>query len=383
MKKEAFLRALDKRLEGMSAEERARALEFCAESIDDRVEDGMDEEAAVAALGDVETVARGLLADRPLGAVVRERVRRESSAGRVILLICASPLLVTFFALGLSVYAALWAAMVSVYAAVASLLIAGAGCALGGVALMFMQGAAPGLCVCGAGLVSFALGAFAHRADEGGGQGALEADKGLWARLQAADRGKEEGRMKKTVKVAVALLIAGVVLALAGFAMAGFDFGNLNTGGALVERQYEAEGDVVELVVADRNADIVITPSEDGKARLTCWENEEAAYDIREEGGRLYIEKIEQRQNGLGAWFGFHLNGKLEIELPAGAHVDISNGNGAVRVDGGDGVSFPTVTIATDNGPVDVRNVSSGAVALGTDNDQRDRGKYERGYAAR
>lgn len=175
--------------------------------------------------------------------------------------------------------------------------------------------------------------------------------------------------MKKTAKVAVALLIAGVVLALAGFAMAGFDFGNLNAGGALVERQYEAEGDVVELVVADRNADIVITPSEDGKARLTCWENEEMAYDIREEGGRLYIEKIEQRQNGLGAWFGFHLNGKLEIELPAGAHVDISNGNGAVRVDGGDGVSFPTVTIATDNGPIAVRNVSAGAVALGTDND--------------
>lgn len=175
--------------------------------------------------------------------------------------------------------------------------------------------------------------------------------------------------MKKTAKVAVVILIAGAVLALAGFAMAGFDFGNLNAGGALVERQYEAEGDVVELVVADRNADIVITPSEDGKARLTCWENEEMAYDIREEGGRLYIEKVEQRQNGLGAWFGFHLNGKLEIELPAGAHVDISNGNGAVRVDGGDGVSFPTVTIATDNGPIAVRNVSAGAVALGTDND--------------
>ena len=117
----------------------------------------------------------------------------------------------------------------------------------------------------------------------------------------------------------MALLIAGVVLALAGFAMAGFDFGNLNAGGALVERQYEAEGDVVELVVADRNADIVITPSEDGKARLTCWENEEAAYDIREQGGRLYIEKVEQRQNGLGAWFGFHQSGKLEVELPAGA----------------------------------------------------------------
>ena len=74
------------------------------------------------------------------------------------LLICASPLLLTLFAVGLSVYAALWAAMIAVYAAVASLLVAGAACALGGVALMFMQGAAPGLCLCGAGLVSFAPG---------------------------------------------------------------------------------------------------------------------------------------------------------------------------------------------------------------------------------
>ena len=37
MKKEAFLRALEGHLEGMTAEERARALEFCAESIDDRI----------------------------------------------------------------------------------------------------------------------------------------------------------------------------------------------------------------------------------------------------------------------------------------------------------------------------------------------------------
>ena len=109
----------------------------------------MAEEDAVAALGDVEDVARGLLADRPLGAVVRERVRHESNAGRMVLLICASPLLVTFFAVGLSVYAALWAAMVSVYAAVASLLVAGAAGALGGVALMFLQARLRG-CACAA-----------------------------------------------------------------------------------------------------------------------------------------------------------------------------------------------------------------------------------------
>ena len=182
MKKEAFLQALERRLEGMSADEKARALEFCAESIDDRMEDGMAEEDAVTALGDVEDVARGLLADRPLGAVVRERVRRESNAGRVVLLICASPLLVTFSAVGLSVYAALWAAMVSIYAVVASLLVAGAACALGGVALMFLQGAAPGLCVCGAGLVSFALGLLLI-------DPVKAAAKGLWRLTKAFGRG--------------------------------------------------------------------------------------------------------------------------------------------------------------------------------------------------
>ena len=136
----------------------------------------------MAALGDVETVARELLADRPLRAVVRERVRREGSAGRIALLICASPLLLTLFAVGLSAYAALWAAMVSVYAAVASLLIAGAVCALGGVALMFLQGAAPGLCVCGAGLVSFALGLLLIAPMKAAG-------KGLWKLTKAFGRG--------------------------------------------------------------------------------------------------------------------------------------------------------------------------------------------------
>lgn len=161
---------------------KGRGLEFCAESIDDRVEDGMAEEDAVTALGDVEDVARGLLADRPLGAVVRERVRHESNAGRVVLLICASPLLVTFFAVGLSVYAALWAAMIAIYAAVASLLIAGAAGALGGVALMFLQGAAPGLCICGAGLVSFALGLLLIDPVKAAG-------RGLWKLTKAFGRG--------------------------------------------------------------------------------------------------------------------------------------------------------------------------------------------------
>ena len=182
MNKQEFLQALEKRLGDLSAEERAQALEFCAEGIDDRMEDGRSEEEAVAALGSVEDVARDLLADRPLKDVVRERVRREGDAGRIVLLILASPFLLSFFAIGLSVYIVLWSLMLTIYAVLWSLLIAGAACALGGVALMFMQGAAPGLCLCGAGLVSFALGLLLIAPMKAAG-------KGLWKLTKAFGRG--------------------------------------------------------------------------------------------------------------------------------------------------------------------------------------------------
>ena len=58
------------------------------------------------------------------------------------------------------------------------------------------------------------------------------------------------------------------------------------------------------------------------------------------------------------------------MELPAGVALDISNDNGAVQVDGGDaGISFPTVTIATDNGPIELRGAQVGAISLRNDND--------------
>ena len=45
MNKQEFLQALEARLGDLSAEERSQALEFCAEGIDNRMEDGTGEEA--------------------------------------------------------------------------------------------------------------------------------------------------------------------------------------------------------------------------------------------------------------------------------------------------------------------------------------------------
>lgn len=175
--------------------------------------------------------------------------------------------------------------------------------------------------------------------------------------------------MRKRMKIALVVLIVGIVALLGGFAAADFDLTNLTAGGNMTERQYEAEGDVTELVVRDLNADIVVTPSKDGKARLTCWENEDFTYEISEENGVLRVEKHDARQ-GFNLWFGVYQNGALQIELPAGVTVDVSTDSGAVRLEGdAQGESFPTVTIVTDNGHIAVQDVSAGAVSLSTSND--------------
>ena len=79
MNKEQFLAALRHRLRYLPAEEVERSLTFYAESVDDRVEDGMSEWEAVAALGDVEAIAREIETSLPLATVVKERVKQEKN----------------------------------------------------------------------------------------------------------------------------------------------------------------------------------------------------------------------------------------------------------------------------------------------------------------
>ncbi len=167
--------------------------------------------------------------------------------------------------------------------------------------------------------------------------------------------------MKKTVKVAVAVLIVGVVVMLAGFAMAGFDFGNLNTGGALVERTFESEGDVTKVFVAEQGANVEIVPSADGRARVTCAENEAFCYDITEEDGVLRVEKRDLRGGTLGMYFGFWQEGTLIVEVPSGTLLDVETDSGDIRMTGGtEGLTYSIASLRSDNGDVYVENVRAG-----------------------
>lgn len=67
MTKKQFLAAIRQRLAGLAQGDVERFLDYYAEMIDDRMEDGLSEEEAVASMGTPEYVAAQILMDSPAG----------------------------------------------------------------------------------------------------------------------------------------------------------------------------------------------------------------------------------------------------------------------------------------------------------------------------
>lgn len=119
MDKYDFLDALRDNLSGLPKEDVRRSVEFYSEMIDDRIEEGMTEEEAVADVGDAEAIAQEILRTTPLAKIVKEKVRpkRRLRPWEIVLLAVGSPLWISlglaFFCIILAVYIVLWAVVVT------------------------------------------------------------------------------------------------------------------------------------------------------------------------------------------------------------------------------------------------------------------------------
>ncbi len=132
MTKTEFQTILQKKLEnhGISPSETQKSLDFYLEMIDDRIEDGMPEKKAVAALGDIDALVKEILLDVPLGVLVKNKIKpkREFSKGErtwlIILAIIGFPiwgaLLIGAIAVCLSIYIAIFALILSAVCVVVS-----------------------------------------------------------------------------------------------------------------------------------------------------------------------------------------------------------------------------------------------------------------------
>ena len=75
MNKQEFLKRLGAALSGLPEQDASERLSFYGEMIDDRMEEGLSEAAALAEIGPVEAVVRQIVAETPLPKLVKEKMR--------------------------------------------------------------------------------------------------------------------------------------------------------------------------------------------------------------------------------------------------------------------------------------------------------------------
>ena len=166
MSKQEFLDALRVRLSGLPKPELEDRLAFYAEMLDDRIEEGIEEETAVAELGDIEQIATQIISDIPLTRLAKERIRPKNrlSALSIALIVLGSPiwlsLTIALLAVILSIYIALWSVIVTVWSVFASLCAGALGGVVSGAVLIFIGKGISGVALIGAALVCAGLSVF-------------------------------------------------------------------------------------------------------------------------------------------------------------------------------------------------------------------------------
>ena len=183
MNKQEFISELEKALAGLPKDDVLERLSFYGELIDDRVEDGLSEEEAVAEAGPVDELAKQILADIPLQKLVRERIKpqRRMGAWEIVLLVLGFPLwfplLVVALVLVLCAYVVIWALIVCLWAVFVSF-IAGAVCGVAGGVIDFFRGyRREGVMIIGAGLLLAGLSVFMFFACRAATKGAAKLTK--------------------------------------------------------------------------------------------------------------------------------------------------------------------------------------------------------------
>ena len=137
MDKFDFITALRAKLWSIPEEDRQRSVDYYSEMIDDRIEDGLSEEAAVAAIGDLDEIVKNILAETPVAEPAKQAVKqkRKLSWWEIVLLVLGFPvwgsLLIAAAAVVFSVWIGLWSVVISLYATAVALGASAIGCILG------------------------------------------------------------------------------------------------------------------------------------------------------------------------------------------------------------------------------------------------------------
>lgn len=141
MKRVEFLKELKARLWALPEADIQCSLDYYSEMIDDRMEDGLTEDEAVAAIGNLEEIVQQILGETPRPPVVVEPAKKAKPGKNntklwlILLLILGSPvwipLAASVAATVLSVYVSLWTVVIVLYVVAVALVAAAIGSIIG------------------------------------------------------------------------------------------------------------------------------------------------------------------------------------------------------------------------------------------------------------
>lgn len=141
MNKTEFLDTLREKLTGLPADEINARISFYSEMIDDRMEDGLIEEAAVWQLGNIDDIAEQIISEVPLKKLVKNKIKRHRrlKAWELTLIIAGFPVWLpvglSLVAVVFALYLSIWSIIVSLYASFGALAASGCGGVVGGIVI--------------------------------------------------------------------------------------------------------------------------------------------------------------------------------------------------------------------------------------------------------
>ncbi len=166
MNKKEFLSALRKGLSGLPQKDTEERLLFYSEMIDDRMEEGLSEEEAVAAVGTVEDIVSQVVGEIPLAKIAKQRLRpkRRLRGGEILLLALGAPIWLSLgiavLAVIFSVYICVWSVVVLLWAVFASFAVCGVVGVIAGIGFAAGGHILSGVAVIGAACVCAGVGIF-------------------------------------------------------------------------------------------------------------------------------------------------------------------------------------------------------------------------------
>ena len=159
MTKMEFILSLNERLAGLPKKEIEERLNFYSEMIEDRMEEGLSEEDAVSAVGNVDRIAEQILQEAPIPK--KTKTKRKFKTWEIVLLALGSPiwgsLLIAVFAVCISLYAVLWSVVVSLWAVFGALVGSAFGGIIAGIAFAVGKSLMSGFALICAGIVCAGL----------------------------------------------------------------------------------------------------------------------------------------------------------------------------------------------------------------------------------